>query len=261
MQKHTNPFTSVETVVRPYKSMASYLALVWIAIAVFLQMSSSLRAEVRLPVRHEHSLKDCTGELVFMDQGVEYVTKNAKHARSWTYTDIQQLGLFDSKNISIVTYEDSKLELGKDRRFHFVVTEGSIPDSLPSFLQPRLTRPLVTGIMPPGLQSKYEIPVKHLHAWGGCQGLLRISEDTISYETTNHEDSRLWRYDAISSMGSTGPYQLRLTTMERTGSEISGEKNFIFDLKLRLEPKVYDFLWWKINGPQIHAQNQNGQRQ
>jgi hypothetical protein len=77
----------------------------------------------------------------------------------------------------------------------------------------------------------------------------------MSYETTNKEDSRLWRYDAISSMGSTGPFQLRLTTMERTGSEISGEKNFIFDLKQRLEPNIYDFLWWKINGPQIHAQN------
>lgn len=76
MQKHTNPFTSVETGVKPYRSMASYLALAWIAIAVFLQMSSSLGAEVRLRVRHEHALKDCTGELVFTDQGVEYVVKN-----------------------------------------------------------------------------------------------------------------------------------------------------------------------------------------
>lgn len=227
------------------------------AFSVFFHMTSSLRAEVRLPVRHEHALKDCTGELVFTDQGVEYVTKNGKHARSWTYVDIQQLGLMDSRNISIVTYEDNKLALGKDRRFHFALTEGSIPDSLASFLQPHLSKPLVTGILPLALPSKYEIPVKHMHAWGGCQGVLRIREDTISYETTNKEDSRLWRYDAISSMGSTGPYQLRLTTMERTGSEISAEKNFIFDLKQRLEPNVYDFLWWKVNGPQIHAQNQN----
>ena len=237
--------------------MAQYLALTWITVSVFFQMSSSLRAEVRLLVRHEHALKNCTGELVFTDQGVEYVTKKGKHARTWTYIDIQQLGVMDSKNISIVTYEDSKLEMGKDRRFHFVVTEGSIPDSLSSFLQSRLTRPLVTGMLPPSPESKYEIPAKHFHAWGGCQGVLRIGEDYVSYETTNKEDSRLWRYDAISSMGSTGPYQLRLTTMERTGAEISAEKNFIFDLKQRLEPKVYDFLWWKINGPQIHAQNNN----
>ena len=133
--------------------MAPYLVLAWITFSVFFQMSSSLRAEVRLPVRHEHALKNCTGELVFTDQGVEYVTKNEKHARSWTYTDIQQLGLMDSKNISIVTYEDSKLELGKDRRFHFVVTEGSIPDSLPSFLQPRLTQTSRYGD-PAGLRFK-----------------------------------------------------------------------------------------------------------
>jgi hypothetical protein len=257
MQKHKNPYTSKERALNPYKSAAPYLVLVWVTFSVFFQTSATLRAEVRLTVRHEHALKNCTGELVFTDQGVDYLTKNEKHGRSWTYTDIQQLGLMDSKNISILTYEDSKLEMGKDRRFHFVVTAGSIPNSLWTFLQSHLTRPLVVGVLPATLQSKYEIPVKHLHAWGGCQGVLRIGEDYVSYETSDKEDSRLWRYDAISSLGSTGPFQLRLTTMERTGSEISGEKNFIFDLKQRLEPKVYDFLWWKVNGPQIHAQNHN----
>ena len=257
MSKHHNPLALMERTTRSCKSVAPYLTLIWITFSVFFLLSFSLGAEVRLPVRHEHALKNCTGELVFTDKGIDYVAKNGKHARSWTYTDIQQLGLMDSKKVSIVTYEDNKLELGKDRRFHFVVTEGSIPDSLPGILQSRLSRPLVTGILPLALQSKYEIPVKHMHAWGGCQGILRISEDAISYETTNKEDARLWHYDAISSMGSTGPYQLRLTTMERTGSEISGEKNFIFDLKQRLEPNVYDFLWWKVNGPQIHAQSNN----
>jgi hypothetical protein len=253
MQKQNNSLILIAEEVNPYKSMICYLTPAWIIFFIFFQMSASLGAEVRLPVRHEHALKNCTGELVFTDQGIEYVTKNGKRARAWTYTDIQQLGVMDSRNISIVTYEDSKLEMGKDRRFHFVVTEGSIPDSLPTFLQSHVTRPLVLGILPPTPQSKYEIPVKHMHAWGGCQGVIRIGEDYVSYETINTKDSRLWRYDAISSMGSTGPFQLRLTAMERTGSEISGEKSFIFDLKRRLDPNAYDFLWWKINGPQIHA--------
>jgi len=27
--------------------------------------------------------------------------------------------------------------------------------------------------------------------------------------------------------------------------------NFVFSLKERLVPEAYDFIWWKINGPQI----------
>jgi hypothetical protein len=38
--------------------------------------------------------------------------------------------------------------------------------------------------------------------------------------------------------------------MERTQGEYGAEKNFIFDLKRRLDPEIYDFLWRKINLPE-----------
>ena len=41
--------------------------------------------------------------------------------------------------------------------------------------------------------------------------------------------------------------------MERTQGEHGAEKNFIFDLKRRLDPDVYDFLWGKINLPRINS--------
>lgn len=227
---------------------------IYLILAASLMTTPLATAEVRLPVQHTHAFKDCKGELVIGDQGIEYITKHKKHARVWSYVDIQQVGLMNANTVSIVTYEDSRKEFGKDRRFHFILTSGSIPESLTSYLQSRVTKPLVTGMLPSSLPGKYEMPAKHQHAWGGCQGILKIGEDYIAYQTSNKEDSRLWLYQSISSMGSTGPYQLRLTTMERTGSEISGEKNFIFDLKQGLDPKVYDYIWWKINGPLIHAQ-------
>ncbi|MFN8007607.1 MAG: hypothetical protein U0V70_11390 [Terriglobia bacterium] len=235
-------------------SKARNSASVWMIPLLLILFPPQLKAEIRLPVEHEHAFKNCKGELLFTDDRVEYVTKDAKHGRVWSYIDIQQLGLMDSTHISLLSYEDMKWEMGKDRRYRFVLTEGTVPQSLAPFLQGRLTRPLVVGIHPGPFPGKFEIPVKHLHAWGGCQGILKIGEDSVSYETTNKEDSRLWRIDTLESVGTTGPYQLRLTTMERTGSEISSEKNFIFELKQRLDPAAYDFLWWKINGPQIHAQ-------
>ena len=210
-----------------------------------------LRAETRLSVRHDHGLRSCRGELVFSEQQVEYITTNKKDARVWKYADIQQVGLLSEKKISVVSYEDQKLAFGKDKRFRFGLLEGAIPESLWSFLQTRLSRPLVSERIPTGIVSKAEIPVKHQHALGGCQGVLKIGELFVIYETPDKQDSRIWRFEDISSMGSTGPFQLRLTSMERTGWEIGGEKNFIFDLKRRLESDVYDFIWWKINGPKI----------
>ena len=69
----------------------------------------------------------------------------------------------------------------------------------------------------------------------------------------DQSDSRIWRYEDLSSIGSTGAFQLRLSTTERTQGEYGGEKNFIFDLIRRLDPEIYDFLWRKINLPRINS--------
>ena len=73
--------------------------------------------ETRFKVRHDHGLRSCSGELVFRDDGMEYLTSHKQDARTWNYVDIQQLGLRGDKRISVVTYEDRKLQLGKDKIF------------------------------------------------------------------------------------------------------------------------------------------------
>ena len=203
--------------------------------------------EIRFQVKHDHGLRSCRGELVFRDDGVEYLTSHKEDARTWNYVDIQQLGLKSDKKISIVTYEDMKLQFGKDKIFNFELTAGSIPPALASALQTRLTKPLVSAVIPELPAAKYEVPVKHQHALGGCQGSLEIGEHEIVYKTSHSSDSRIWRYDQLTSIGSTGPFQLRLSSMERTGGEYGAEKNFIFDLKRRLDPEIYDFLWRRVN--------------
>ena len=216
-------------------------------------LSLAFAEETRFQVKHDHGIRSCRGELVFRDNGMEYVTSHKKDARTWNYTDLQQLGLVGDKKISVVTYEDRKLQFGKDKIFNFELTAGTIPPPLWNPLQARLTKPLVSAVIPELPEAKYQLPVKHQHALGGCQGTLQLGEQYVVYETSHKSDSRIWRYEDLSSVGTTGPFQLRLSSMERTNGEYGAEKNFIFDLKRRLDPEIYDFLWRKINLPRISS--------
>jgi len=223
------------------------------ALIVCFYLLPAFAAETRFQVKHEHGIKSCRGELVFREDGMEYVTSHKKDARTWQYVDIQQLGLVGDKKVSVLTYEDRRMQFGKDKIFSFELTEGTIPASLWNSLQARLTKPLVSAVIPELPAAKYQLPVKHQHALGGCQGTLEIGEQQVVYRTPHQSDSRIWRYEDLSSIGSTGPFQLRLSSMERTQGEYGADKNFIFDLKTRLDPEVYDFLWRRINLPRISA--------
>jgi len=218
----------------------------------WLLLCSTLQAqEVRFPVVHDRLLRNDTGELIFGETGIEYRAKEKKNARTWKYEDIQQLGLLSPKELTILTYEDSKWKLGKDLFYRFKITTGEITPALWVQLQAKLNRPVVSALIPPDIASRFTIPVKHLRGFRGTQGTLEIGDQYVIYKTDAPKDSRIWRYQDISSIGTTGPYQLRLTSMDRAEGEFGGERNFVFSLKERLAPEAYDFIWWKINGPQI----------
>ncbi len=216
--------------------------------------SSALQAqEVRFPVRHDRLLRDRAGELIFGETGIEYRTKDKGDARTWKYEDIQQLGLLSPREVTILGYEDSKWKLGKDLFYRFIITSGEVTPALWTQLQAKLKRPVVSALIPPDIVAKFAIPVKHLRGFSGTQGILEIGDEYVIYKTAVSKDSRIWRYCDISSVGTTGPYQLRLTSMDRAENESGDERNFVFTLKERLAPEAYDFIWWKINGPQISS--------
>jgi hypothetical protein len=219
-----------------------------------LLTSSALQAqEVKFPVEHKRLLKDRKGELIFGETGIEYRTEKKSDARTWKYEDIQQLGLLGPKEVIILGYQDSKWKLGKDLFYRFEVTSGEITPALWARLQAKLKRPVVSALIPAGITPKFTVPVKHLLGFGGTQGSLEIGDEYVIYKTDAPKDSRIWRYQDISSVGTTGPYQLRLTSMDRAENENGGERNFVFSLKERLSPEAYDFIWWRINGPQISS--------
>ncbi len=222
--------------------------------AGMLLVSFALQAqEVKFAVQHKRLLRDRTGELIFGESGIEYRTQKKSDARTWKYEDVQQLGLLGPKEVTILGYQDSKWKFGRDVFYSFKITSGEITPALWAQLQAKLKRPLVSAIIPPEIAPRFKVPVKHLLGFGGTQGMLEISDEYVIYRTDAPMDSRIWRYQDISSIGTTGLYQLRLTSMDRANDEYGSERNFVFSLKERLTPETYDFIWWKINGSQISS--------
>jgi hypothetical protein len=221
-------------------------------LGVLLLVCSTLRAEeVRFPVRHDRLLQDRLGELIFSETGIGYQAEEKKNSRIWKYEEIQQLGLLSPKELTILTYEDSRWKLGKDLFYRFKITSGEITPELWILLQAKIRRPVVSALIPEGITPKFTIPVKHLRLFRGTQGRLEIGDEYIIYKTDVPKDSRIWRYQDISSVGTTDSYQLRITVFDRTEGEFGSERNFVFSLKERLAPEAFDFIWWKINGSQI----------
>src|SRR6266516_7421272 len=94
-------------------------------------------------VRHHHTLKDCRGVLKFTGDGVEYRTAHAKDSRTWKYSELRVIKVDSPIEITVLTYEDQKRLLGKDRAFAFTPLEGKVPAGLSAYLLSRVPRPMV----------------------------------------------------------------------------------------------------------------------
>jgi len=64
--------------------------------------------------------------LIITPDKIEYKTSHKDESRSWRYVDIQQIKIESPIEIEIMTYEDQKQLLGRDRVFKFKLLEGEI---------------------------------------------------------------------------------------------------------------------------------------
>ncbi len=215
------------------------VALVWFS-------GSSLAARA-LHVRHDHDpWGSCTGELTVTPNGVRYHSEDKKeHSREWAWTDIQTVDRLSVDRFSILTYEDQKWLLGRDRPWDFTVLDpeaGGLTDQLFEVIRKNEPRPVVDRV-PKQIRADYEIPVKHLHTFGGCEGVLEFSRDWIVYRTDHKEDARSWkRGKDVMSIWSTGPFDLELEVYEREGEDLLRTRRFRFELKEPLDETYYNRL-------------------
>ena len=202
-------------------------------------------------VRHDHIRGGCAGTLTIDEGGVTYHESEGHkrehpHDWTWNYLDIQQLES-PAKRVRILTYIGSRWKLGEDRPYSFSAQGGSDFSSAYALLKDRLDQRFIAELADAGVRPMWEIPVKHLGRISESQGLLIVGETRIVYQTARKDDARTWRYEDISNISTSGPFNLTLTTFERAKSHYGNRKDFNFQLKEPLDQRKYDELWRRLN--------------
>lgn len=216
---------------------------------VLVALVPALASAVEFEVRHDHIRKGCAGTLTIDERGVAYHQAAAKrhpHDWSWDYSNIQQFEL-SAKRIRVLTYSDNRWKLGVDREYTFTALDGSDFSSAYALLKDRLDQRFVAELADADVRPIWEISVKHLGRISGSEGLLIVGETRIVYQTGRKGDARTWRYGDIDNIGTSGPFNLTLTTFERARSHYGSRKDFNFQLKEPLDERKYNELWRRLN--------------
>lgn len=218
---------------------------------IFFAAGAASAQSFEFSAEHKHTFGNCRGRLIVTPEKIEYQTDRKDHSRTWLYADLREIKVESAKKIELVGYEDQKWRMGLDRTFKFKLLEGEITPAISSLLMAKAARPLVTSVMPAnGDAPIFEVPVKHLHRFGGCMGVLRIYPDRMVYEAKDEpEDSRFWRYGEIRNFSQSDRYRFEIATFEE---RFGGAKSYNFQLREALPAPAYDYVWARVYPSRLH---------
>ena len=195
-----------------------------------------VRSALGLPFPKKLPLpKKESGHLVFSDSGVAYRSQNGKTSIEIPYEDIREADVSAPRKIRLETYDIVKRRLLEHRSYEFELAEDHGSD-LARFLAERLKRPIIGAYDLAG-EGRFSVPAYHRHLLGGAHGVLEIGPDAIQFKTETNADSRTWLYRDIQTIGTSGPFNFRVSTDSET---------YNFDLKERLPEAAYDLAWSKL---------------
>lgn len=198
--------------------------------------------ELSFPVRHHHLHQGGEGVLTFSEETVRWEeNKKHEHSRSWRYAEIQRLELAPGY-VRIVTYEDVRWQLGRDREYRFDRLPSELATRVHSFLAARLDQRYLAHLADPSVNPVWEVPAKLLLGRSGSNGSLKVAAAQIVFDGGEHGESRTWKFSDITNVNSSAPFELTLTTIE-------GENRL--QLKAPLTEDRYQELWRTIS--QFHG--------
>lgn len=207
---------------------------------MLLFLAQPLAAQTFSVIHEKRLWSDGIGTIEITDDGIRYESKDPEESCFWLYRDIQNLDRISDREFTLLSYEDQTRYLGRDRSYHFVITEGELTDEIFRKISERMDVPVTDRIVPGNVAAKYSVPVKHKHTFGGCEGNLGFTGDSIIYSTDDKKDSRVWKLDRdIQSVWSSDRYRLEIRVYENNRREFSRTRVYRFVLKIPLDPDVY----------------------
>ncbi|MBI4905745.1 MAG: hypothetical protein HY820_19080 [Acidobacteria bacterium] len=223
-------------------------------IVMALALPAFAQTEFSYDVQHVSPVKKMTrraklGQLRISDKEIVFTEVVKKGKRKpvewrWPLQEIQQLTVSDEQ-ITVLTWQDSKWKLGADREYSF---RGKGFEKAYLLLRARMDDRLVGALPGPARPDVWELRVKHLAGLNrGTEGVLRIAGGEISYSTAAKAASRTWRFSDVENISSSGPYELTLSTYERSKTHYNGYKAYHFELKDRLDEARFQSVWLALN--------------
>jgi hypothetical protein len=208
-------------------------------------------------VRHHHTFRDCRGALKISGAGIAYQSSHGDDARTWKWDEIRVIKAESPTEITLLSYEDQKRFLGKDRVFAFTLLEGKISGDLSAFLLSKVPRPMTLAVLPAYGKPAFELPVKHLHTFGGVSGTLRVYRDRVVFQASTERDSRVWRLADIQRFGQPDRYRFQITSFVPKAGGPTEVYNF--QLLNELPEGVYDYLWVRLHPSSYYPPGQPNQ--
>jgi len=197
-------------------------------------------------VKHHHTLKDCRGVLKVTPEGAEYTATRAKDSRKWKFDNIRAFEVKSPTEISLVTYEDQKRWFGKDKVFEFTLIDKKATPELSAFLLSHVKRPMEIAVIPENAEKPaFEIRAKHLRSITGTEGVLRIYNDKVVYQTETKGDSRYWRISDIQRFSQPDRFRFQIVGyLPKAGGPT---EDYNFQLFEDMPAGVYDYLWVRLH--------------
>ncbi len=184
---------------------------------------------------------DLRGQLNVNDQGIAFHADGDEAvALEWRFEDIQHLDRQSPSELSLLSYDDSVLRLGRDRRFRFALLDGAISDALFERVAKQVGKPATDRAFTEPEDSELSLPAKRVRWPKGSQGTLHFTSERIVYVTDAQSGSRAWRLDReVESIWSSDPYRLEVHVRAGGGAFARRSEVFRFSLKRPLEAKRY----------------------
>lgn len=200
-------------------------------------------------VRHQHWRGGAMGTLRVTPDEISFAENSKKSksdSRVWRYQEIQQLTVGPTE-LRILTYEDSKWKLGRDREYVFDRLPKELPEQTYHLLNGKLDQRFIAAIPDPDVPPEWKTKAKLDQGLSGTLGTLAISREEVFFDAGEHGGSRSWRLMDIDNISRTGPLDFTLTTNEKSGWFRGGMRQFHFQLQETLPESRFYTLWRRLN--------------